>query len=193
MRSLRDHGATVSDLQRHHSQKSYIMPEYDMVGFNYRMTDIQGAVGVAQMRKFNYIMGKRSEIARRYDDALAELSWLRTPYTPDAYVHGYQSYVCLFAPEEPTMDNVEELHAQRNTLMDQLEEKGIATRQGTQAVHTLGYYREKYSLRPEDYPNAYIADRLTLALPLYVQFTDNEQAYTVKNLKEKREMSRRRV
>jgi dTDP-4-amino-4,6-dideoxygalactose transaminase len=157
------------------------------------MTDIQGAVGVAQMRKFNYIMGKRSEIARRYDDALAELSWLRTPYTPDAYVHGYQSYVCLFAPEEPTMDNVEELHAQRNTLMDQLEEKGIATRQGTQAVHTLGYYREKYSLRPEDYPNAYIADRLTLALPLYVQFTDNEQAYTVKNLKEKREMSRRRV
>ena len=183
MRSLRDHGATVSDLQRHQGKKSYIMPEYDMVGFNYRMTDIQGAIGVAQMRKFEYLVSRRSEIARRYDDALAELNWLRTPHTPDEYIHGYQSYVCLFAPVEPTMENVEALHTQRNNLMDWLEEKDIATRQGTQAVHALGYFRKKYNLKAGDYPNAYIADRLSLALPLYAQMTTDEQDYVVQNLK----------
>ena len=182
MRSLRDHGATVSDLQRHQGKKSYIMPEYDMVGFNYRMTDIQGAIGVAQMRKFEYLVSRRSEIARRYDDALAELNWLRTPHTPDEYIHGYQSYVCLFAPVEPTMENVEALHTQRNNLMDWLEEKDIATRQGTQAVHALGYFRKKYNLKAGDYPNAYIADRLSLALPLYAQMTTDEQDYVVQNL-----------
>ncbi|MBM3146022.1 MAG: DegT/DnrJ/EryC1/StrS family aminotransferase [Chloroflexi bacterium] len=184
MRSLRDHGATISDLQRHQGKKSYIMPDYEMVGFNYRMTDIQGAVGVAQMRKFDYLMGRRREIAQRYDDALAETGWLRTPYTPEGYLHGYQSYVCLFAPEEPTMDNVEELHNQRNNLMDRLEDAGISTRQGTQAVHILGYYQRKYGLKPEDYPNAYMADKLTLALPLFVQITAEEQDYVVRHLKQ---------
>ena len=182
MCSLRDHGATISDMQRHHSKKSYIMPEYNMVGFNYRMTDIQGAVGVAQMRKFDHIMGRRKEIAASYDDALAELEWLRTPYAPEEYVHGYQSYVCLFAPEEPNMDNVQDLHSQRYSLMDRLEEKGIATRQGTQAVHTLGYYRSKYGLKPDDFPNAYIADKLSMAIPLYVQMTADELSYVIQEL-----------
>jgi len=182
MRSLRDHGATISDMQRHHSKKSYIMPEYNMVGFNYRMTDIQGAVGVAQMRKFDHIMGRRREIAARYDDALANLNWLRPPLTPKNYIHGYQSYVCLFAPEEPKMGNVDTLHNQRNDLMDRLEEKGIATRQGTQAVHTLGYYRRKYGLKLENFPNAYIADKLSMAIPLYVQMTADELSYVIQEL-----------
>lgn len=184
IRSLRDHGATISDLQRHHSKKSYIMPEYDVVGFNYRMTDIQGAIGVAQMNKFEDIMSRRRNIALRYDDALSDLPWIKSPHSPKDYIHGYQSYVCLFAPQEPSIENVEELHQQRNTLMDQLEANGVATRQGTQAVHVLGYYRRKYGLSPEDFPNSYIADKLTLALPLYPQMTDVEQDYVIQLLKE---------
>ena len=52
---------------------------------------------------------------------------------PDGYVHGYQAYVCLFRPEEPTLGNVRALHERRNALMAELDGRGIATRQGTHA------------------------------------------------------------
>ena len=183
IRSLRDHGATKSDLQRHGSKRGFLMPEYNLAGYNYRMTDLQGAVGVAQMGKLRYILERRIALAQRYDEALQDLEWLETPYAPEGYVHGYQSYVCLFRPEEPTMDNVEKLHKRRNALMERLEDQGIATRQGTQAVHVLGYYRRKYGLQPADFPSSYLADRLSLALPLYAQMTDEEQDYVVQQLK----------
>lgn len=182
IRSLRDHGATKSDLQRHGSKRGFLMPEYDMVGYNYRMTDLQGALGVAQMGKLRHILERRIALARRYDQALEDLEWLETPHTPEGYVHGYQSYVCLFRPEEPTMDNVEKLHERRNMLMERLEDKGIATRQGTQAVHVLGYYRRKYGLQSVNFPNTYLADRLSLALPLYAQMTEAEQTLVVDEL-----------
>lgn len=184
VRALRDHGATKSDLQRHEGKRSFLMPEYNSVGYNYRMTDLQGSVGVAQMGKLRYILERRSALARRYDQALEKLEWLETPYIPEGYVHGYQSYVCLFRPEEPTMGNVEELHERRNALMERLEDRGIATRQGTQAVHVLGYYRRKYGLRPADFPNAYLAERLSLALPLYAQMTDEEQDFVCQSLRD---------
>jgi len=188
IRSLRDHGATASDLQRHHQQRSFLLPEYPRVGYNYRMTDLQGAMGVAQMGKLEYILERRRELARYYDQALAGVPQLRTPRVPDGYLHGYQSYVCLFVPEEPRMANVDRLHEMRNTLMAALEDKGIATRQGTQAIHIQNFYREKYGYQPSDYPQTYIADRLTLTLPLYPQMTPEEQAYVVEHLKQ--ELSR---
>jgi len=183
IRSLRDHGATLSDLQRHQSKYGFLMPDYDEVGYNYRMTDLQGALGVAQAKKLAFIMERRRAIARVYDSALAELGWLVTPYTPEDYKHGYQSYVCLFRPEEPTLANVERLNAMRNTLMARLEEVGIATRQGTLAVPMLGYYRRTYGFQPADFPKAWIADQLTLALPLYVQMTETEQDYVISELR----------
>ncbi len=184
IRSLRDHGATRSDLQRHENKRGFLMPEYNMVGYNYRMTDLQGALGVAQMGKLRYILERRKILARRYDEALENLEWLKTPYTPEGYVHGSQAYVCLLGPEELTMNNVEELHKQRNKLMEKLEDKGIATRQGTHAVHMLGYYRRKYRLRPADFFNSYLADQLSLTLPLYAQMTDAEQELVCQCLRE---------
>lgn len=184
LRSLRNHGAIKSDLQRHSERRSFLMPDYPMVGYNYRMTDLQGALGIAQMKKLRYILGQRAERACRYDEMLENVEWLETPYTPEAHVHGYQAYVCLFRPKEPTMDNVEDLHERRNALMARLEDEGIATRQGTQAVHVLSYYRQKYALQPADFPNTYIADRLSLALPLYTQMTDEEQDHVVRVLKQ---------
>jgi perosamine synthetase len=148
------------------------------------MTDLQGAVGVAQMGKLRYILKQRGVRARRYDQALQDIEWLKTPCVPEGYVHGYQSYVCLYRPKGPTMNNVEELHERRNALMARLEDRGVATRQGTQAVHVLGYYRQRYGLQAADFPNAYMADRLSLALPLYAQMTDEEQAFVCQSLRE---------
>lgn len=182
VRSLRDHGASKSDLARHLGARSYVLPDFNMVGFNYRMTDLQASVGVVQMGRLPAVMELRAAVARRYHERLRGLSWLRPPVTPAGYVHGYQSYVCLFRPEEPTVKNVERLHGQRNALMDALEQAGIATRPGTHAVHMLGFYRDTYCIRPEDFPNAFIADRLTLALPLYAQLTSAEQDYVIERM-----------
>jgi dTDP-4-amino-4,6-dideoxygalactose transaminase len=183
VRALRDHGATVSDLQRHQGKRSFLMPEYDMVGYNYRMTDLQGALGVAQMGKLEEIMARRKRLAQRYDQAFAGLDWLKTPATPEGYLHGYQAYVCMFQPEAPSLDSVEALYQQRNELMGRLEDAGVATRQGTQAVHTLGYYRQRYDLVPEDYPNSFLAERCSLALPLYPQMSAEEQNYVIEQIK----------
>jgi dTDP-4-amino-4,6-dideoxygalactose transaminase len=111
------------------------------------------------------------------------LDWLRTPAVPSECVHGYQAYVTLFAPEDPTPSNIGRLHDRRNALMASLEREGIATRQGTHAAALQDYYAEKYSIRPEDFPNAWAADQLTLALPLYPQLTTDEQEMVVDALR----------
>jgi perosamine synthetase len=178
VRSLCDHGASRSDYQRH-SDGTLLLSEYELVGYNFRLTDIQGALGCAQMERLPWILERRRALAARYDEALAGLDWLRTPATPDGYVHGYQAYVCLFAPEEASLANVGELHRLRNRLMTDLQERGISTRQGTHAAVLQNVYARKYGLRPEQFPNAYIADRLTLALPLYPQLTEAEQETVV--------------
>ncbi len=183
-RSLRDHGASTSDLARHLGARSYILPEFKVVGFNYRMTDLQGAVGVVQMERLGRILEHRTRLARRYDEALAGLGWLQPPRQEPGCRHGYQSYVCLFQPEQPGLDNLARLHARRNALMDDLEARGIATRPGTHAVHMLDYYHQKYRIKPEDCPNAYLADHLTITLPLYTQMTPAEQDYVIAALRQ---------
>jgi perosamine synthetase len=181
-RSLRDHGASRSDYERHSENGGFLLSEYARLGFNFRLTDIQGALGAAQMQRAAWILERRREIAARYDEALAGIEWLRTPVTPEGYVHGYQAYVCLFAPEEPSLANVDDLHLRRNRLMARLEERGIATRQGTHAAVLQDVYARRYDLRPEQFPNAYLADRLSLALPLYPQLTEAEQETVVEAL-----------
>jgi dTDP-4-amino-4,6-dideoxygalactose transaminase len=148
------------------------------------MTDLQGAVGTVQMERAAWILAARTRAAERYSKMLAEITWLDKPKVPEGYIHGYQSYVCLFRPEELTFDNAERLHEQRNALMMRLEQKGIATRQGTHAPVILGYYANKYDLSPAHFPNAYLADRVSLTLPLYAQMTEEEQTYVVNQLQQ---------
>ena len=173
-RALRDHGASRTDLDRHQNRAGFLLSEYNDLGYNYRMTDIQGALGSVQMDRAAGIIEGRAKAAARYDALLAEIDWLEIPSVTPGFIHGYQAYVCLFRPEEPDVGNVEQLHRRRNELMAEMEERGIATRQGTHAPVALGYYVEKYALRPADYPNAWYADRLSLTLPLFPQITDEE-------------------
>lgn len=184
---MRDHGAEISDLQRHKDPTAVLLPEYNCLGYNYRMTDIQGALGIEQMKKLPLIMEKKCILVDRYNQRLSKFDWLIPPCVPEGYIHGYQSYVCLFTPR-PVSKNISPgqlkiLHTKRNQLMVYLGQKGIATRQGTYAVHALGYYQNKYKLKPWDYPDVWIADQLTLALPLYPQMTVEEQDYVVESLK----------
>jgi perosamine synthetase len=182
-RSLRDHGASRSDLARHNEKAAFLLAEYNHLGYNFRMTDIQGALGCAQMERAEWILSERTARARFYDEALGGFEWLDTPAVPEGYRHGYQAYVCLFRPEEPTLRNVARLHEQRNELMMALEGQGISTRQGTHAPVIQGYYAEKYGLRPEQFPRSYLADRLSLTLPLFPQMTGAEQSLVCESLR----------
>ena len=171
-RTLRDHGASRSDLDRHAGRDSFLLAEYDHLGFNYRMTDIQGALGCVQMDRAEWILGERARLAALYGERLASLRWLETPVVPSGNVHGWQAYVCVLRPGE--RDRVDELHDLRNALMRQLESVGVATRPGTHAAAATGYYRSKYGLEPAAFPQAHLAESLTVALPLFAGMTDDD-------------------
>lgn len=183
-RTLRDHGASRSDLERHQQQYSFLLAEYRHLGYNYRMTDIQGALGVAQMQKAGRIMAERRAAAARYDELLCDAEWLSLPFCHRDYVHGYQSYVCLFRPEEPSLSSCERVFARRNAIMASMEAKGVVTRQGTHAPPHLQYYAEKYRISPSDFPRAYLAERLSITLPLFAGMTTDESTFVVETLRD---------
>lgn len=175
--SLRDHGASKSDFDRHRGAGSYQLADYNMLGYNYRLTDLQAAVGSVQMDRAAWILDERIRCADAYDRLFKDAGWLRTPHTPAGLRHAYQAYVCLFQPETPTLDNVDRLHDRRNRLMMDLEAQGIATRPGTHAAFAQGFYATKYGLSRTDFPNAYLAERLSLAVPLFPQMDAADLEY----------------
>jgi perosamine synthetase len=182
-RSLCDHGA-AHEPEEDGSGHAFLLSDYDALGFNFRLTDIQGALGNAQMDRIEDVLTGRRRVAHAYDEALAGEDWLATPIVPKGHVHGYQAYVCLFQPEEPSLANVRELNERRNELMSELDRGGVATRQGTHAPVLTRLYRERYGVRPDDFPNSVLADRLSIALPLYPQLTEEEQAAVVRALRD---------
>jgi len=184
LRRLRDHGAAMSDLQRHLGARPYLLADHPDAGYNQRMTDLQAALGSAQMDRASDIVRERQHLAQRYDEAFASLAWLRTPVQRAGYEHGYQSYPCLFQPESIKSDALSRINERRNAWMDKLQKLGISTRPATHAVHMLTFYREKYKLNPQDFPNAYAANDCSISLPLFHGMTVEEQDYVVEQVLE---------
>lgn len=183
LRSMRDHGASVSDHQRHFGNKPYLLSDFPYLGYNYRMTDIQASIGSAQMDRAKDIHTQRSNIADKYDEALEKISWLQTPFRNDIYGHGFQAYVCLFNPNGIiNEDNILDVNSKRNCFMDHLQQKGISTRPGTHAVHMTKYYAGKYNINPGDYMNSYIADHCSIAFPLYPSLSSREFDYIINEI-----------
>jgi perosamine synthetase len=182
-RGLREHGSSRSDLRRHGEPQSFLLADFDRLGYNYRMTDLQGALGCAQMKRVDWVLDERRRRAALYDEALRDHDWLATPVVPEGNTHGYQAYVCLFRPDQPSLDNLDRLTERRNDVMTQMERRGIATRQGTHAAALTGYYADRYGIEREQVPAAAIAERLSLALPLYPDMTDEEQELVLTELR----------
>lgn len=184
IKRLRDHGAAVSDLQRHLGPKPYLLADHPDAGYNQRMTDIQGAIGSKQMDRADEIVAERRRLASVYNEAFADLDWLRTPLEPEGYRHGYQSYPCLFQPQKVAEGAVDIVHQDRNAWMEDLQKTGISTRPATHAVHMLSFYAEKYVLKPADFPNAHAANNCSISLPLFHGMTADEQTYVIEKVRE---------
>ena len=175
--ALRNHG-----LEQPPGGEANAGPRYTMPGFNYRLTDIQGALGCAQFQRIDFLLAERQRCADFYAARLSDIDWLRLPAAGPDTEHSWQSYVTLYAPSEPSITNVERLNEQRNGLMSHLEAHGISTRMGTHAPPHLDYYASKYGIRPEDFPRAYIAERLSLALPAFPGMSDDELEYVARTI-----------
>jgi dTDP-4-amino-4,6-dideoxygalactose transaminase len=181
-RRMRDHGAGLSDLQRHQGAKPFLLSDHPEAGYNYRMTDLQAALGSAQMERAEDIVKERQRLAAKYDEAFAGLKWLQTPQKIAGYEHGYQSYPCLFQPESLEPNSIARVNAARNKWMDCLFQSGVSTRPATHAVHMLSFYRQKYGLDPRDFPNAWAANDCSISLPLFHGMTKEEQKSVIKNV-----------
>lgn len=185
MRRMRDHGAGLSDLQRHQGAKPYLLSDHPEAGYNYRMTDLQAALGSAQMARAEDIVKERQRLAARYDDAFNGMNWLQTPAKMAGYEHGYQSYPCLFQPEAINPEKISSINRIRNEWMDSLFQTGISTRPATHAVHMLAFYRQKYDLKPRDFPNAWAANDCSISLPLFHGMTKQEQDKVIETVKKR--------
>jgi perosamine synthetase len=163
LRLLRQHGMSVSDAVRH-SARRVILEEYLCVGYNYRMTDIQAAVGLEQLKRLDGIVACRRALAARYDAALAKHPWLRPPFRPDYAQPNYQSYAVHLAADAPLA---------RDDLMQRLLDRGIATRRGIMLSHREPAYAD-HELRGS-LAASETASARSLLLPLYPQMTDAEQ------------------
>lgn len=171
MDMMRNHGASISEEQRHNGPRPYLLAEFNLLGFNYRMTDIQGAVGLPQLAKLDRFIAERHDAASRYRDRLQHLSWLRMPQFPADGTHAWQAFVTYVDAETAPMP--------RNSIMERLQQVGIATRPGTHAVHMLGLYRDRYGFTPDDYPGAKACDAQTMAIPLHNRMSSEDYDHVV--------------
>ena len=185
IRSLRDHGARKSDFDRHADSKPMMLPDFEFAGFNYRMTDLQGALGVAQMKKLDEILKGRRDRAAVYDDRLKGIPSVKIPVVPHGCEHGYQSYVIRIVEGDKARvdeESIKRAEKRRNSIIEKLESLGISTRQGTHAVHTLSYYRKKYGMEPMELFGSLVCDHTSIALPLYPNMSEDEQEYVIDSL-----------
>lgn len=172
---LRNHGASISEEQRHNGPRPYLLPEFNMLGFNYRMTDLQGAVGLVQLSKLDQFISERQKWADFYCEQLADIPWLRMPQMPKNGTHAWQAFVTYVDPKTAPRP--------RNDIMERLQANGVATRPGTHAVHMLGYYRNRYGIKSNDYPGARDCDQNTMAIPLHNKMSAEDYAYVVAAIK----------
>lgn len=168
---MRNHGAEVSEQQRLHGSAPYLLPEFNILGYNYRMTDLQGAVGLVQLGKLDAFIDERNQWAEYYRREFFKIGWLQCPASPEGCRHAYQSFVTWVDPRTAPQP--------RNEIMDQLKNAGVATRPGTHAVHMLGLYRTRFGTKADDCPNARDADRYSMAIPLHNRMTADDYAHVV--------------
>lgn len=166
-RLLRQHGMSVNDRVRHLAHQ-VIFEEYNVVGYNYRMTDIQAAVGREQLRRLPEIVATRRQLAARYAKLLSAIPGVGVPDEPAYARTNWQSY-SIYLPE----------WCDQRAVMQYMLDHGIATRRGIMCAH-----REQPYWRAEGYqlPHSEYGQDRSILLPLYPQMTTEDQDYVVETL-----------
>ena len=170
LRRLRNHGASIPEEVRHRSLRPHELPAFDEFGFNYRMTDLQGAVGLEQLKRLEGFIQERAKWADWYRQELSDLKSLKCPQEPCDGRHSWQSFV-TWLRNDSTIS--------RNHIMDELHAVGISTRPGTHAVTNLGAYRSANI----NCPRAVECEEQTIAIPLHNKMTESDFERVVAEIK----------
>lgn len=160
-RLLRQQGMSVPAEIRH-AATDIVFEEYPVVGFNYRMTDIQAAVGRMQLARLPGLLARRIELAASYTRALGEIRGLVPPHVPGYARPNFQSYAVRVMPDYPLG---------RDALMRALAARGIATRRGIMNIHQEAAYAD---LGTGCLPHAEAARDSVVLLPLHPGLTDED-------------------
>jgi len=164
-RVLSLHGMSRDAYKRYTAEGGW---HYDVVaaGFKYNMADIQGALGLQQLRRLPDFQLRRGAIARRYDLAFQHLEELELPARRPNIDHAWHLYVIRLRLERLTID--------RARFIEELKAHNIGTSVHFIPIHLHTYYREKYGFKPQDYPVAFQAYQRLISLPLYPRMTDQD-------------------
>ena len=179
-RRLREHGMTVSAADRHASHEP-IIEEYPETGFNYRMSDIQAAVGLIQLTRLDAIVARRRDLAHRYQERLADIPGLHTATDTPLGQTNFQSFWIVLPDDFPLT---------RDDLLRKMMKCGISARRGFMAAHLEPAYRDSR------HGNLAVTERLTrqsLILPLFHEITEGQQDQVVAILHESAIGLRRRA
>lgn len=167
LRMLRQHGMSVSDVARHRTNQ-VVFEAYPILGYNYRMTDIQAAVGCVQLERLPEIIRRRRELAMYYMSVLRNCPYLLLPTEPSYARTNWQSFVVRSLPESPIS---------RNELMQRLLDEGIATRRGIMNAHQEPVYHHTKS-PAVSLPHSEDAKDQCIILPLFPEMSC-EQVKTI--------------
>ncbi|WP_344640224.1 DegT/DnrJ/EryC1/StrS family aminotransferase [Kitasatospora cystarginea] len=169
LRRLREHGMSVSAADRHAGGGAAVLETYDEIGFNYRMTDIQAAIGLVQLRKLPELVRRRRELADRYRRLLGPLGE-RLVADPEHGTGNYQSCWLLLPDGAPD----------RAEVLERLAAAGISARRGIMAAHLEAPYKgaERVPL-----PATELLTRRSLILPLHHSLTEEQQDRVVAALR----------
>jgi dTDP-4-amino-4,6-dideoxygalactose transaminase len=168
-RLWRQHGMSVSDAQRHGNPK-VIFEDYPVQGFNYRMTDVQAAIGREQLKRLPGIVAARRAIAARYAALLAGLDGVTAPHEPEWARSNWQSYAVALDPE-----------VDQRFVMQFMLDGGVATRRGIMCIHREAAHAD---LPRRPLPRSEAAQDHSILLPLYPQMEDDVPARVVDLLAE---------
>lgn len=171
LRLLRQHGMSVNDRARHEA-KRVILEDYVELGYNYRMTDIQAAIGIEQLKRLDWIVAERRKIAFSYLEALKDIDCLQLPVEAEECFSNYQSFSIMLKENSPV---------QRDDLMQQLLDKGIVTRPGIMTAHRTTAYRG-FSETTQLPVSESACDR-SLLIPLYVPMDEADRNTVVQELR----------
>jgi dTDP-4-amino-4,6-dideoxygalactose transaminase len=162
LRRLRDHGMSVSQFDRHNAGRA-IIEQYVETGYNYRLTDIQAAIGLVQLAKLDTMLGRRRFLAERYRRGLADVPGLEMVANPPYGTTNFQSFWLVLPDDFPVA---------RNQLLELLLAAGVSARRGIMAAHLEPPFLEL------DTPLLPVTERVTrqsLLLPLFHEMTESQQ------------------
>jgi UDP-4-amino-4,6-dideoxy-N-acetyl-beta-L-altrosamine transaminase len=166
---LRNHGITKDSEKFENKNSEDKQPWYyemQELGYNYRMTDFQAALGINQLKKCDGFVQRRRKIAGDYNRSLGTLDWLTIPYERPGVSSAYHLYVVKI--------DFETIGKTRVEVIAKLKEQGIYTQVHYIPVHLHPYYRKNFGFKPDDYPRAERYYGQCLSLPLYPKMTDEE-------------------